>query len=204
MNANLASFKYCKNTLPVSKITLSKNHLCYLRKEQLIQCTVCHLQIQPEDISASVLTCPHNGIHPVSTNTPTGMGVDLELNNPYLVSNPSSTLHIPVALESSAPFPTSSSYACYHKQGTKRPRLTLEEVQMDVLANRIATFQEDWPVLCPVSAMDLAEAGFYYIGPGDRVKCAYCKKRIKNWEPSDDAMSEHQRLSPFCSFATMN
>ncbi|KAG3266709.1 BIRC2-like, partial [Ictidomys tridecemlineatus] len=49
-----------------------------------------------------------------------------------------------------------------------------------------------WP-LTFLSPLELARAGFYYVGPGDRVK-------LSNWEPKDDAMSEHRRHFPNCPF----
>ena len=77
--------------------------------------------------------------------------------------------------------------------------LTVSQVQLQEQHNRLYTFTH-WPEAAPVSGADLAEAGFYYIGPGDRVKCAYCYKRLKNWTSGDDAWLEHQRLAPFCKF----
>lgn len=63
---------------------------------------------------------------------------------------------------------------------------------------RLLTFQT-WP-LTFLSPADLAKAGFYYIGPGDRVACFACGGKLSNWEPKDDAMSEHLRHFPQCPF----
>lgn len=63
---------------------------------------------------------------------------------------------------------------------------------------RLLTFQS-WP-LTFLSPMDLAKAGFYYVGPGDRVACFACGGKLSNWEPKDDAMSEHLRHFPNCPF----
>ncbi|XP_024899542.1 baculoviral IAP repeat-containing protein 2 isoform X2 [Pteropus alecto] len=56
-----------------------------------------------------------------------------------------------------------------------------------------------WP-LTFLSPSELARAGFYYIGPGDRVACFACGGTLSNWEPKDDAMSEHRRHFPNCPF----
>ncbi|XP_055970898.1 baculoviral IAP repeat-containing protein 2 [Sorex fumeus] len=56
-----------------------------------------------------------------------------------------------------------------------------------------------WP-LTFLSPSELARAGFYYIGPGDRVACFACGGTLSNWEPKDDAMSEHRRHFPDCPF----
>ncbi|XP_035121075.2 baculoviral IAP repeat-containing protein 3 isoform X3 [Callithrix jacchus] len=63
---------------------------------------------------------------------------------------------------------------------------------------RLLTFQM-WPLTFLLPA-DLAKAGFYYIGPGDRVACFACGGKLSNWEPKDDAMSEHLRHFPKCPF----
>ncbi|XP_055278847.1 putative inhibitor of apoptosis isoform X4 [Moschus berezovskii] len=63
---------------------------------------------------------------------------------------------------------------------------------------RFLTYQM-WP-LTFLSPSELARAGFYYIGPGDRVACFACGGTLNNWEPKDDAMLEHQRHFPNCPF----
>uniref|UniRef100_F7H9H2 Baculoviral IAP repeat containing 2 n=1 Tax=Callithrix jacchus TaxID=9483 RepID=F7H9H2_CALJA len=63
---------------------------------------------------------------------------------------------------------------------------------------RFLTFHM-WP-LTFLSPSELARAGFYYIGPGDRVACFACGGKLSNWEPKDDAMSEHRRHFPNCPF----
>ncbi|XP_049634516.1 baculoviral IAP repeat-containing protein 2 [Suncus etruscus] len=56
-----------------------------------------------------------------------------------------------------------------------------------------------WP-LTFLSPSELARAGFYYVGPGDRVACFACGGKLSNWEPKDDALSEHRRHFPDCPF----
>ena len=65
----------------------------------------------------------------------------------------------------------------------------------------------------------LAKAGFYYVGPADRVKCGYCGGKLKKWLPEDSPIEEHVKhfphtnkavdqfhfkstSSPFCCLAT--
>lgn len=69
--------------------------------------------------------------------------------------------------------------------------MTTEEV-------RLNTFQA-WP-LTFLAPSALAKAGFYYIGPGDKVACFTCGGQLSNWEPKDNAMSEHRRHFPDCRF----
>lgn len=37
----------------------------------------------------------------------------------------------------------------------------------------------------------MAAAGFYYTGKGDRTICYHCGGGLKDWEPDDDPWIEH-------------
>lgn len=63
---------------------------------------------------------------------------------------------------------------------------------------RIKTF-EKWPVTF-ISPDQLARNGFYYLGRGDEVRCAFCKVEIMRWVEGDDPASDHQRWAPQCPF----
>ncbi|AXU41708.1 IAP-3 [Spodoptera eridania nucleopolyhedrovirus] len=69
------------------------------------------------------------------------------------------------------------------------------------------TFQErlnsfaEWPTWAQVSPFHLALSGFYYIGRGDEVRCAFCKVEIMNWKRGDDPLVDHKRWAPQCAFA---
>ncbi|ELT99768.1 hypothetical protein CAPTEDRAFT_49564, partial [Capitella teleta] len=71
---------------------------------------------------------------------------------------------------------------------------------MKTEANRMKTFETSWSDNFPVTATSLAKAGFYFIGPQDRVICAFCEGTIYNWISGDDPIQEHMRLFPSCSF----
>lgn len=46
----------------------------------------------------------------------------------------------------------------------------------------------------------LATAGFYYIGPGDRVQCFWCNGIVKNWRPSDEPWTVHAKYFSRCRY----
>lgn len=46
----------------------------------------------------------------------------------------------------------------------------------------------------------MAEAGFYYTGDEDCVKCVFCPTEFGYWCRTDDPLKEHKRLSPECKF----
>jgi hypothetical protein len=51
-----------------------------------------------------------------------------------------------------------------------------------------------------VSARELAAAGFFYVGPNDASRCAFCPLTVDNWEEGDTAWGEHIRWYPDCPF----
>ncbi|KAG9491343.1 baculoviral IAP repeat-containing protein 2 [Eleutherodactylus coqui] len=65
---------------------------------------------------------------------------------------------------------------------------------------RLSTYT-NWP-LTFLAPSELAKAGFYYVGPGDKVACFACDGKLNNWEPKDNAMSEHRRHFPNCQFVS--
>ncbi|KAF4529126.1 hypothetical protein B566_EDAN017189 [Ephemera danica] len=57
-------------------------------------------------------------------------------------------------------------------------------------ASRLQTY-DNWPLSLPQKPIDLAKAGFYYTGRGDRVICFQCGGGLKDWGKGDDPWVEH-------------
>ncbi|ACI28829.1 agip128 [Agrotis ipsilon multiple nucleopolyhedrovirus] len=70
---------------------------------------------------------------------------------------------------------------------------------MQSFEERLMSFAE-WPASNHVSPQQLASAGFYYMGVGDEVRCAFCKVEIMRWQPGDDPLTDHKRWAPQCKF----
>jgi len=67
---------------------------------------------------------------------------------------------------------------------------------------RIRSFKE-WPPGLKVQPKDLVDAGFYYIGLSDQVKCFYCDGGLRNWHSDDDPWVEHARWFTKCAFVRL-
>ncbi|XP_067687603.1 E3 ubiquitin-protein ligase XIAP-like [Haliotis asinina] len=63
---------------------------------------------------------------------------------------------------------------------------------------RLETYQ-NWRSQA-VSKHALARAGFQFIGPGDKVQCAFCKGKMYDWAPGDNPFTLHQKFFPCCAF----
>jgi len=74
--------------------------------------------------------------------------------------------------------------------------------QYATLEARLRTFRE-WPPALRQKPRDLAEAGFYYIGLSDQVKCFYCDGGLRNWQSEDEPWKEHARWFQKCVFVRL-
>lgn len=68
--------------------------------------------------------------------------------------------------------------------------------------NRLESFKE-WPRAIQQRPKELADAGFFYSGYGDRVICFKCNIMIKYWEKDDDVWLEHYKWSPKCPYVLL-
>lgn len=67
------------------------------------------------------------------------------------------------------------------------------------LESRLRTFTQ-WPEDLIQTPDILAQAGFYYGGTGDLVRCFHCDGGLQHWDPTDDPWVEHAKWFPSCSF----
>ncbi|GBP45952.1 Apoptosis inhibitor IAP [Eumeta japonica] len=71
--------------------------------------------------------------------------------------------------------------------------------QYATTAARLASFK-DWPRSMPQKPEDLADAGFFYTGQGDKTKCFYCDGGLKDWEDGDVPWEQHAIWFDRCAF----
>ncbi|XP_042857633.1 death-associated inhibitor of apoptosis 2-like [Penaeus japonicus] len=68
--------------------------------------------------------------------------------------------------------------------------------------SRLASFVR-WPERVTQKPCDLAEAGFFYCGLSDHVRCFHCGNGLRNWEKDDVPWNEHARWYPECSYVLL-
>ncbi|XP_067860559.1 baculoviral IAP repeat-containing protein 7-like, partial [Heptranchias perlo] len=71
--------------------------------------------------------------------------------------------------------------------------------EMGAEETRLSTF-ENWPAYITVQPPYLAQAGFFYTGHRDNVKCFHCDGGLRNWELGDDPWMEHAKWFPRCEY----
>ncbi|XP_052090055.1 putative inhibitor of apoptosis [Mytilus californianus] len=71
--------------------------------------------------------------------------------------------------------------------------------QYSITCIRLSTFQS-WPTSIQQHPETMAEAGFYYTGNNDHVRCFHCGIGLQNWDSEDNPFVEHARWSQECQF----
>lgn len=84
-------------------------------------------------------------------------------------------------------------------ENTPRFYNPLTTSHLEIEANRLSTFRE-WPTQMKMKPTELADAGFFYTGLGDRVQCFSCGGGLKNWEENDVAWEQHALWYPNCEY----
>ncbi|XP_053396663.1 baculoviral IAP repeat-containing protein 3-like isoform X2 [Mercenaria mercenaria] len=64
---------------------------------------------------------------------------------------------------------------------------------------RLSSFSQ-WQLGHVMKPEDLAEAGFFFCGMQDLVRCFFCGGGMKNWEYGDSPWIEHARWFPTCAY----
>ena len=76
---------------------------------------------------------------------------------------------------------------------------TANSSEYGLMSKRLETFTH-WPLDYFLNPKDLTEAGFFYTGVSDNIKCFSCGIVLNNWQPFDDIYEQHIIFSPKCKY----
>jgi hypothetical protein len=82
------------------------------------------------------------------------------------------------------------------KSGPARKNLVTQQARLKTYTG--------WPQSSGQTPEVMSEAGFFYIGTRDHVKCFYCDGGLRNWEEGDDPWFEHARWFANCPYVLLN
>ncbi|XP_070191298.1 baculoviral IAP repeat-containing protein 3-like isoform X3 [Littorina saxatilis] len=91
--------------------------------------------------------------------------------------------------------PASVSLASHFASGTYGQPGSSQQLQKEGV--RLASFK-DFPTSVSVSAIRLSQAGFFYTGERDMVRCFSCGVTHDSWQMGDRPTLVHARISPNC------
>jgi baculoviral IAP repeat-containing protein 7/8 len=102
-----------------------------------------------------------------------------------------------LSIRTLSPQPGSSSFPESDMTPIVAPKHEHPEFQIE--SHRLLSF-EDWPKTMKQKPKELAEAGFYYTGKGDRVACFSCGGGLKDWEEMDVPWEQHAMWYSKCEY----
>ncbi|AHH82682.1 IAP-3 [Buzura suppressaria nucleopolyhedrovirus] len=68
---------------------------------------------------------------------------------------------------------------------------------------RLRTFERNWPCALKQKPEQLADAGFFYTGQGDKTICFFCNGGLKDWEDGDEPWEQHARWFDNCIYVQL-
>ncbi|NXS58471.1 BIR protein, partial [Brachypteracias leptosomus] len=208
----MSTFSTFPSNVPVSERSLARAGFYYTGVQDKVKCFSCSLTLdnwQPGDNAME----KHKQLYPSCSFVQDALSVNnlrLSSRSAFSLSvtnSPSPSLHSATLSPSSEQVGYfSGSFSSFPQDPiTTRAvedvsflRPKLHNPSMSDNGSRLHTFRS-WP-LTFLSPTDLVNAGFYYLGTADRVACFTCGGQLSNWEPKDNAMSEHRRHFPNCPF----
>ena len=206
LNNRIASFQTWPVDNQISALLLANCGLHYTGRQDLVKCHVCNVVInnwKQDDL-------PSQRHKRESPNCKIAIASIAQSHSnkrstvfKERVQNETSSKSKPVLIDEnnhqSDPLSVNSMINCF----TSRIVGDIDSKSIDykIESNRLASFKGNWSKGVCIQPIELAKAGFYYIGPKDRVRCAWCKNSLRNWEPGDTAFGEHFRhYGDRCSF----
>ncbi|XP_052812106.1 uncharacterized protein LOC128239484 isoform X1 [Mya arenaria] len=85
-------------------------------------------------------------------------------------------------------------------KGTSVTRYKARSESFRSFDSRLSSYRT-WPTTTVQRPFQLAEAGLYYTGREDHVRCFACDGGLRRWDPEDDPWIEHCKWFPACPFA---
>lgn len=197
--SRLQTFTSFPSCCPVSALTLARAGFFYTGERDKVKCFTCHATVdewQPGDSAIG----RHKTISPNCRFINTGnFWTEDALSG--LPNHRIEHCSANVTLQHGHPGPASELQADYLLRSRQvvdiSDTLYLRNPAMGREDARLNSFH-NWPAYAPITPEELASAGLYYTGIDDQVACFCCGGKLKNWEPCDEAWSEHRRHFPRC------
>lgn len=166
----LKSFAKCPNK-DIKSTTLAKEGFFYTRKNDTIKCVHCNKEFSGWKTENDIN-------HSCQSQVLTDGCTVLQLTN-----------HI-----------NKKSKIVEEKPKTFKFRADKAEFKKFANLNaRIASYQH-WPQGLKQKPAELAKAGLFYTGKGDRTICFYCGGGLKDWDEVDIPLVEHHKWYPECEY----
>lgn len=177
----------------IDKNVLARIGMFYTGQRDKVECFFCEIEIENWHENDNPVN-EHNYFSPdcplMNRCTTTNIPIDGNALNEILERNHRRQIgELPEELQ--------SSYVLIPRRS--RNSAFPEYPKFAMLSDRIKSFS-DWPKCMSQRPEKLSEAGFFYSGIDDQVKCYSCGGGLKDWEPGDDPWEQHALWLGSCKF----
>jgi len=208
----ITTFQQFPSHAPINPCNLANNGFFYTGYKDRVKCFDCAQTIENWEITDDPLSvtwhqtdCQMISRH-FTSNVPLTTTIAKQNNETKPHSRPN---NLQDSLTTSVSLPSSSA-----QEKIDPPHPSTREIMfpcnnpvnpcMRNHQKRLDTFYErarNWPRhRLTATPADMANAGLYYLGTQDRVKCFYCNGGLQNWDTHDEPWFEHAKWFPQCEF----
>jgi len=230
----LSTFEKYPQEAAIDPWTLARAGFYYRGYKDRVQCHGCGSQVQdwevhdnPREAKWHAVTCKFDMYNPDENEPVETCRVFRQLTAPAVVGNgppdqvrdiertqPQKTVMTPRSP------PAGQVLRAANQGGASSPTLDWEQLRGMYPCNnpysphlrsyeaRLQTFRDNarrWSqVRIRATDVQMAQAGLYYLGDRDRVKCWYCNGGLQNWSFNDEPWFEHAKWFPLCEYVIQN
>ena len=205
----ITTFQQFPSHVPINPCNLANNGFFYTGYKDRVKCFDCAQTIENWEITDDPLSvtwhktdCQMVSRH-FTSNIPLTATIARQNNMTNTNAQQKDLQETPVSPQSSS-----------SQESTDPPHPSTREIMfpcnnpinpcMRNQQKRLDTFYErarNWPRhRLTATPADMANAGLYYLGTHDRVKCFYCNGGLQNWDTHDEPWFEHAKWFPQCEF----
>ncbi|XP_052284580.1 death-associated inhibitor of apoptosis 1-like [Dreissena polymorpha] len=201
----LTTFQYIETRLNLSLIRLAASGMYYTGTDTIVKCIFCgavqHI-LEIYDLYFDVSRLHAHSCTPVSRAAQGNIPIDS-----YTVTGLNRSSNGRSGFSPNLPnYPHTDAYNRNNESEMRRLGIYTAKPKHEdfsVLQIRRRSFRNS-PEHLKARADDFAEAGFFFTGCGDGIRCFHCGRKLGNWSAEDNPWQEHERFSPECVFIKIN
>ena len=211
----ITTFQKFPAHVPINPCNLANNGFFYTGYKDLVKCFDCAQSVDNWTITDDPLSVAWHRTNcqminrqftsnvPLTAMTPTNIHNHNQdelthslTNSPAAISSPCATPTAGTMTNKQSP-DLSNRTIMFPCNNPTTPCMRNEQRRIDTFFERARNWPQERLAATPA---DMANAGLYYLGTQDRVKCFYCNGGLQNWDRFDEPWFEHAKWFPQCEF----
>ena len=208
----ITTFQKFPSHIPINPCNLANNGFYYTGYKDRVKCFDCAQTIENWEITDDPLSvawhqtdCQMISRH-FTSNVPLTATIAKQNNTTTTQSQSNKLQNVPTtsfsppssASQKTADSPHSlTRETMFPCNNPINPCMRHKQKRLDTFYERARNWSRHRLTATPA---DMADAGLYYLGTDDKVKCFYCNGGLQNWDTYDEPWFEHAKWFPECEF----